>query len=391
MFFIAVAVFGVISYRSLGASLNPNVTFPIVVVTANYPGASPAEMERLVIKPIEDQIDGIDNLDQMSATAQEGTPRSSCSSSSTRISTTPRSTCSGGSTPRASTCRPTSIRRPSTRAPARQQAPILTLAVSSKTLSADRARGLDRRTDRLRASGTSPTCRASTSAATSSASSTSSPIPRRLMGRARRSPTSSTRRGRTTPTFPAAASSSRPHETSVSVHADINRARDMLGIPLPTLSPSLGADSPVATGCGSATSRTPTTATSSSGSSRTINGDPTVDARPQPHHDVGRDQARRPESRANRSRRSQAHYPQVHFPTKSTRRPTTRRASLNGVLQSLIEGIVLTALVLMLFLHAWRNALVVMIAIPSLAARDVHRDARAALHARHRLADGRCR
>ena len=29
-------------------------------------------MERLVIKPIEDQIDGIDNLDQMTATAQEG-------------------------------------------------------------------------------------------------------------------------------------------------------------------------------------------------------------------------------------------------------------------------------------------------------------------------------
>ena len=39
--------------------------------------------------------------------------------------------------------------------------------------------------------------------------------------------------------------------------------------------------------------------------------------------------------------------------------------SLNGVLQSLIEGIVLTAVVLMLFLHAWRNALVVMIAIPT--------------------------
>ncbi len=35
------------------------------------------------------------------------------------------------------------------------------------------------------------------------------------------------------------------------------------------------------------------------------------------------------------------------------------------MLQSLLEGIVLTALVLMLFLHAWRNAVVVMIAIPS--------------------------
>ena len=35
------------------------------------------------------------------------------------------------------------------------------------------------------------------------------------------------------------------------------------------------------------------------------------------------------------------------------------------MLQSLLEGIVLTAVVLMLFLHAWRNAVVVMIAIPT--------------------------
>src|SRR5579872_6652699 len=73
MFFIALAVFGTLSYFKLGRSLNPNVTFPIVLVTAAYPGASPADMERFVIKPIEDQMDGIDNLDRLSATAQEGT------------------------------------------------------------------------------------------------------------------------------------------------------------------------------------------------------------------------------------------------------------------------------------------------------------------------------
>src|SRR5471030_3275353 len=72
MLFIALAIYGVFSFFQIGRSLNPNVTFPIVLVTANYPGASPAEMERFVIKPIEDQIDGIDNLDKMSATAEEG-------------------------------------------------------------------------------------------------------------------------------------------------------------------------------------------------------------------------------------------------------------------------------------------------------------------------------
>ena len=72
MFFIALAAFGTISYMALGKNSQPNVNFPVVVVVASYPGASPAEMERLVIKPIEDQVDGIEHLDEMTATAQEG-------------------------------------------------------------------------------------------------------------------------------------------------------------------------------------------------------------------------------------------------------------------------------------------------------------------------------
>ena len=73
LFFLAVAVFGLIGYMSMGENIIPNVTFPIVSVTAVYPGASPDEMERLVVKPIEDQIQGLPHLDKVSATAQEGT------------------------------------------------------------------------------------------------------------------------------------------------------------------------------------------------------------------------------------------------------------------------------------------------------------------------------
>src|SRR5579884_4409734 len=72
MFFIALAVYGAFSYFALGKNSQPNVNFPVVVVIASYAGASPAEMERLVIKPIEDQLDGIEHLDEMTATAQEG-------------------------------------------------------------------------------------------------------------------------------------------------------------------------------------------------------------------------------------------------------------------------------------------------------------------------------
>ena len=72
MLFVALAVYGAASYFALGKNEQPNVDFPIVIVAASYPGASPAEMERLVIKPIEDQVDGIEHLDQLSATAEEG-------------------------------------------------------------------------------------------------------------------------------------------------------------------------------------------------------------------------------------------------------------------------------------------------------------------------------
>ena len=59
----------------------------------------------------------------------------------------------------------------------------------------------------------------------------------------------------------------------------------------------------------------------------------------------------------------EARYPAVHFDEVAAPADYTQK-SLDGVMQSLIEGIALTAIVLMLFLHAWRNALVVMIAIP---------------------------
>ncbi|MBV8197501.1 MAG: efflux RND transporter permease subunit, partial [Candidatus Eremiobacteraeota bacterium] len=73
MFFIGLAVFGVMSYKALGVNLFPNISFPYVFVQASYPGASPSEMEKLVVKPIEDQLNGMENLDRLTANAQEGT------------------------------------------------------------------------------------------------------------------------------------------------------------------------------------------------------------------------------------------------------------------------------------------------------------------------------
>ncbi len=59
-----------------------------------------------------------------------------------------------------------------------------------------------------------------------------------------------------------------------------------------------------------------------------------------------------------------AQYPEVTFNEIDAPADYTQK-SLNGVWQSLIEGIVLTMVVMLLFLHAWRNSIVIMIAIPT--------------------------
>jgi hydrophobic/amphiphilic exporter-1 (mainly G- bacteria), HAE1 family len=72
LFFGAIALFGTIGYFSMGKNIIPNVNFPIVTVSASYPGASPEEVERLIIRPIEDQIQTIRHLDKVNATAVDG-------------------------------------------------------------------------------------------------------------------------------------------------------------------------------------------------------------------------------------------------------------------------------------------------------------------------------
>src|SRR5581483_2197965 len=72
MVFIALALYGIVSFTQLGRSSNPPGTeYPVIVVSSFYPGASPQDMERMIVKPIEDQMSGIDNLDHITATAQE--------------------------------------------------------------------------------------------------------------------------------------------------------------------------------------------------------------------------------------------------------------------------------------------------------------------------------
>jgi hydrophobic/amphiphilic exporter-1 (mainly G- bacteria), HAE1 family len=63
----AIALFGLVAYRSLPVSDLPNVDFPTVLVTASLPGASPETMSSAVATPLENQFSNIAGLDSMTS------------------------------------------------------------------------------------------------------------------------------------------------------------------------------------------------------------------------------------------------------------------------------------------------------------------------------------
>jgi hydrophobic/amphiphilic exporter-1 (mainly G- bacteria), HAE1 family len=66
---LAIGIFGIFSYASMGVAIAPNINFPSVVVTTIYPGADPETVETNVTKPIEDAIATLQNIDNNGLTS----------------------------------------------------------------------------------------------------------------------------------------------------------------------------------------------------------------------------------------------------------------------------------------------------------------------------------
>lgn len=60
---IAIAIFGLLAYNSLGVAITPNANFPAVIVTAVYPGADPETVEADVTRHIEDAIAALPHIE----------------------------------------------------------------------------------------------------------------------------------------------------------------------------------------------------------------------------------------------------------------------------------------------------------------------------------------
>jgi hydrophobe/amphiphile efflux-1 (HAE1) family protein len=70
---LGVLVFGIGAYNLLPVAALPKVDFPTIVVTTNYPGASPETMASAVATPLEQQFAALPSLAEMTSTSGVGT------------------------------------------------------------------------------------------------------------------------------------------------------------------------------------------------------------------------------------------------------------------------------------------------------------------------------
>jgi hydrophobic/amphiphilic exporter-1 (mainly G- bacteria), HAE1 family len=69
---LALVVFGLVSFVLLQTDEFPDVAVPIVVVATPYPGASPDNVEREIVEPVEEAISGISGVKRVTSSALDG-------------------------------------------------------------------------------------------------------------------------------------------------------------------------------------------------------------------------------------------------------------------------------------------------------------------------------
>ncbi len=72
MVMLAIVVLGLFSYQRMQVDQFPNIDFPVVVISADYPGASPEVVESEVTKKIEEGVNSIAGISALSSRSYEG-------------------------------------------------------------------------------------------------------------------------------------------------------------------------------------------------------------------------------------------------------------------------------------------------------------------------------
>ncbi len=357
MVFSALIIFGLVSFFQLGrSSAPPNTDFPVVVVWAGYPGASPQDMERMVIKPIEDQMGGVENLDELDATAQEGSAvvvaiyKMGTNIDYAAIDVQRR-------VDTARVYMPSDMNPPTVSKEGQSEPPLLDVAVSSNSLG--RAQLADVVNNQV-----VPLIDQIPNVLNVDVSGTADrefhvePSQMRLDGTGATLSDVFNAIAQNNINVPGGIMTQPTREATVAVHSYVEQAGDLAAIPL---SPPTNTALPVKN------LKVGDVADVSDAhiEMRTIsayNGEPRVRIELQPTLDA--DQIKATQIARAQMKMIEGKFPQLNFHEIDAPADETQQ-QLQGVGYSLIEGIILTALVMLLFLHAWRNAVVVFLAIPT--------------------------
>ena len=67
------SLFGIFAYLAMPRESNPDIDFPFITVIVPYPGVSPEDSERLLVRPLEVELQSIEGLKEMNSVARQGT------------------------------------------------------------------------------------------------------------------------------------------------------------------------------------------------------------------------------------------------------------------------------------------------------------------------------
>jgi HAE1 family hydrophobic/amphiphilic exporter-1 len=337
----------------MGQNINPNVTFPFVSVDAFYSGASPEEMERLVAKPIEDQLQNINHVQHIFTTIEDGYVDVTVQfniGTDVNFATTDVQQAVNQARPYL----PPDLDAPDVSKNDTSGDPILIEAVSAPSLT-------PRELSNLITTEIIPDIRNVRGVGGSDAGGlfirqiTIQPNTARLtaLGATLNDVTSAVGAGNIS--LPGGLMNQPFQESTVGVRADIRSPDQVAALPLTIPGTPAGQ-----TKLGDVANVADSFAEQRSISS--LNGGPGIIL--EVVRDANSDTARTTAAVRGEFQQLTAKYPQIHF-KELVANADFMHDSINGVLQNLFEGILLTAIVLLLFLHVWRSALVVMIAIPT--------------------------
>ncbi|MBV9418235.1 MAG: efflux RND transporter permease subunit, partial [Alphaproteobacteria bacterium] len=69
---VVVIVAGVIAFMKIPKEAQPDIPIPVLTVMVTYPGISPEDSERLLVKPLETTLRSVEGIKTMTARAYSG-------------------------------------------------------------------------------------------------------------------------------------------------------------------------------------------------------------------------------------------------------------------------------------------------------------------------------